>query len=137
MGTSAPGGAAQELLNVPSLLILIMGVLGVLFALFGLVSGGGMPAGLMDNPQITPEVREMIAKFQGMGRGGNVLSLILDGVMIYGALQMRQVKNWGLSLASAILVLLPCAGCCCLLGLPVGIWAIITLTKPEVKSAFS
>jgi len=57
--------------------------------------------------------------------------------MIFGALQMRQLKNWGLSLASAILVLLPCAGCCCLLGLPVGIWAIITLTKPEVKSAFS
>jgi hypothetical protein len=137
MGTSAPSGAAQEMVNVPSILLLVMGGIGVLMALYGVVAGGGIPPELLDNPQLTAEMKQMLVRFSGMGRFGNILGLVLDGVIIYGALQMRQLKNWGLALAAAILAMLPCAGCCCLLGLPVGIWAIVTLTKPEVKSAFS
>jgi hypothetical protein len=126
------------MLNVPSILILVMGGIGVLFALMGLVTGGsGVPASVMDNPQLTPEMKEMIAKFSGMGRFGNLIGIVLDGLMIYGALQMRSLKSFGLAMTSSILVMLPCAGCCCLLGLPIGIWALVTLNKPEVKSAFS
>jgi hypothetical protein len=135
---SAPSGSAQTALNVPSILILVMAGLGILFGLVGLVSGGGtIPPQLLDNPQLTPQIREMLMKFSGAGRFGNVIGIALDGLMIYGALQMRQLKSFGLAMTSAILVMLPCAGCCCLLGLPVGIWALVTLNKPEVKSAFS
>jgi hypothetical protein len=135
---SAPTGSAAEALNVPSILILVMGGLGVLFALYGLVAGGGtIPAAVFDNPNITPQMRETIMKFAGAGRFSNIINLAFDGVMIYGALQMRNLKSFGLAMTSAILVMIPCAGCCCVLGLPVGIWALITLNKPEVKSAFS
>ena len=135
---SAPSGSAQDALNVPSILILVMAGLGILFGLFGLVSGGGtIPPQLLDNPQFTPQMREMMTKFSGAGRFGNIIGLALDGLMIYGALQMRQLKSFGLAMTSSILVMLPCAGCCCLLGLPVGIWALVTLNKPEVKSAFT
>ena len=35
----------------------------------------------------------------------------------------------------AAIRMLPCT-CCCIAGLPVGIWALVILLKPEVKSAF-
>jgi hypothetical protein len=134
---SAPSGSAQEALNVPSILIMVMAGIGILSALYGIVAGGGLPPALLENPQFTPEMRSMLTKFAGGGRIMNVVSLGLDGLMIYGALQMRQLKNFGLAMASSIIVMIPCAGCCCLLGLPVGIWALVTLNKPEVKSAFT
>lgn len=37
---------------------------------------------------------------------------------------------------AAILAMIPCVSPCCLLGLPLGIWALIVLLKPEVKAAF-
>jgi hypothetical protein len=134
---SAPSGSAQDALNVPSILIMVMAGIGVLSALYGVVAGGGIPPAVLDNPQLTPEMRSLLTKFAGGGRFVNVISLGIDGLMIYGAMQMRQLKSFGLAMASAILVMLPCAGCCCLLGLPVGIWALVTLNKPEVKSAFT
>jgi hypothetical protein len=39
-------------------------------------------------------------------------------------------------MAAAIMAMIPC-NCCCLLGLPFGIWALVMLMKPEVKSQFS
>jgi hypothetical protein len=134
---SAPSGSAQDALNVPAILIMVMAGIGILSALYGLVAGGGLPPQVLNNPQLTPEMRSMLMKFAGGGRFVNVISLGLDGLMIYGALQMRALKSFGLAMTSAILVMLPCAGCCCLLGLPVGIWALVTLNKPEVKSAFT
>lgn len=133
-GGGGGGVDGKEALNVQSIAILVMGGLGVLFALYGLVAGGStIPPQLMQDPKLA----EILAKTQGMGRFGNIINLALDGVMIYGALQMRQLKNFGLSMASAIIVMLPCAGCCCLIGLPIGIWTLMTLNKPEIKSQFS
>jgi hypothetical protein len=31
--------------------------------------------------------------------------------------------------------MLPCS-ICCLVGLPIGIWAVVVLSKPEVKGTF-
>ena len=39
-------------------------------------------------------------------------------------------------MAGAIVAMLPCSGCC-LLGLPIGIWAIIVLIDSDVKRAFN
>jgi len=125
------------MLNVPSILIMVMAGIGVLSALYGVIAGGGLPPEVLDNPQLTPEMKRMLVSIGGAGRWGNLIGLVLDGVCIYGALQMRQLKSFGLSMASAIIIMLPCGGCCCLLGLPVGIWALTILNKPEVKASFT
>lgn len=151
MGTpmpSAPSGAAKELLNLPSLFIIILGALGGLLILSSMVNqlaGGSqrmlesliasMPADQRD--QMGPLI-EMANKSQGGGVVWSVICLGLAGFVVFAGLQMRSLKNWGVCLAGAILVMIPCStSCCCCLGIPVGIWALITLTKPEVKSAFS
>jgi hypothetical protein len=39
-------------------------------------------------------------------------------------------------MAASIIAIIPCFGPCCCLGIPVGIWALVVINKPEVKSAF-
>jgi hypothetical protein len=38
-------------------------------------------------------------------------------------------------MVASVVAMLPCQ-CCCLFGLPFGIWALVVLNKPEVKSHF-
>ena len=45
------------------------------------------------------------------------------------------IEEEGISPAS-ILAMIPCLSPCCLIGLPIGIWALVILMKPEVKAAF-
>ncbi len=74
--------------------------------------------------------------FGGIGLGLAVLSIILGAVVIYGAMQMKDLRSYSLSMTSAIVAMIPCLSPCCLLGLPFGIWAIVVISSPEVKSAF-
>ncbi len=64
------------------------------------------------------------------------LSLILAPVIIYGASRMMKLTNFKLSRAAAVLALIPCTSCCFLVGIPMGIWALIVLNKPEIRQAF-
>lgn len=86
------------------------------------------------------------------GSGGDPMGGLVTGAvaaMVYGfwalmaliafigAFRMRQLKSYGLSMASAIIAMVPCTTyMCCLLMMPMGIWALVVLLKPEVKSAF-
>ncbi len=64
------------------------------------------------------------------------LSLVLAPVIIYGASRMLKLTGYKLSRAAAVLALIPCTSCCFLVGIPMGIWALIVLNKPEIRQAF-
>ena len=49
---------------------------------------------------------------------------------------MKKLESYGMVMTATILSMLPCTSSCCCLGLPLGIWILIVLAKPEVKSAF-
>jgi len=66
---------------------------------------------------------------------GIFVALGIYSVMLYGAIQMKQMKSYAWSMTASILALLPCS-VCCLLGLPFGIWSLVTLNDPAVKAAF-
>jgi serine/threonine protein kinase len=54
-------------------------------------------------------------------------------LMIYGGVQMMQLRSYAWSIAAGILGIV----CCSFVGLPMGIWALIVLTKPDVREAFA
>jgi hypothetical protein len=67
----------------------------------------------------------------------SLLALAISALVLWSGLQMRQLKGRGLAIAGAILAMIPCfTGCCCVIGLPVGIWALVVLMNAEVKAAF-
>jgi len=73
----------------------------------------------------------------GIGLLLSVFALVLDGVIIFGAVRMRQLRSYGLAVAAAILSLIPCLSSpCFVLGVPFGIWALVVLLNGEVRAAF-
>jgi hypothetical protein len=66
------------------------------------------------------------------------VAAIVALLVILGAARMLVLKSYGLSLFAAILTAIPCISpsACCLLGEGVGIWAVIVLLNPDVRSAF-
>jgi hypothetical protein len=58
------------------------------------------------------------------------------GVIIAGALKMKNLQSYGYALMSCIVAMLPC-NVCFVAGIPIGIWAIIALHKPVVKEAMA
>jgi hypothetical protein len=141
-GSAVPpqnNGSASDAVNVPSILLITAGAIGILSSLFGLVSSNGAQmAEIMNNPALPPGAKDAIAQLAGgpLSKISSIIGILIQGVVIFGALQMRQLKNYGLCMASAIIAILPCFGCCCI-GTPVGIFALIVLLKPEVKAAFT
>ncbi len=63
-----------------------------------------------------------------------VAALIFSVLMIVGAFRMRRLEAYGLAKTAAILAIVVSPGN--LVGLPIGIWALIVLARPEVRAAF-
>ena len=72
-----------------------------------------------------------------VGLGLNVFALITGVVVLIGALKMKNLSSHGFAMAAAVIAMIPCVSPCCLLGLPLGIWALMALSDPEVKAAFN
>jgi hypothetical protein len=67
----------------------------------------------------------------------NGISIILTLVMMSGAVQMLRLRNFPFAVTAAVLAVIPCtASCCCIFTMPVGIWALVLLKKPDTRSMF-
>lgn len=129
--------AARQLVNVPAILLMVVGAIGIVMGLVGVIGGGQqIPPEVFENPDLA-QYRGMLESLSGGGgRLMNLIPLVLSVVVFLGGLKMRQLQSWGLAMGGAVVALIPCLGSCCCIGIPVGIWALVVLNKPEVKSAF-
>jgi hypothetical protein len=64
-------------------------------------------------------------------------SLLVSPYVIKGALQMMKPKKYNTARAAAILAVVPLSSCCFVIGMPVGLWAMSVLSKPEIKAGFT
>jgi hypothetical protein len=64
------------------------------------------------------------------------LSLVAAPIIIYGAVKLLNGSSYGWAKAASILAIVPITSCCFLAGAPIGIWALVVLSKPEVKMFF-
>src|SRR5436190_4044695 len=64
-----------------------------------------------------------------------LLSCVIGVVMIIGALKMMRLQSYGWGMTASILALLPCSPVG-LLGIIMGIWSLIVLSRKNVKEAF-
>ena len=61
---------------------------------------------------------------------------IVNLLSIIGGISMRRLSSYGLSIAGSIAALIPFGTGCCVTGIPFGIWGLVVLTRPEVKTGF-
>jgi len=119
-----------------------LGVFGILLQsallLVNLLGVGISLSELQRSPALKGMGENRVASVVGMGV--NVLTSLVvstvSGIILLGGIRMNGLRSWGISLASAILAMLPCLSPCCCLGLPFGIWAVVVLADDEVRSCF-
>jgi len=65
-------------------------------------------------------------------------ALLASVLPILGGVRMLSLKSYGLGVCAAISAAIPCISvtACCGLGEGIGIWALVVLLNPDVKSAF-
>lgn len=139
-GAYPPRPTAAEQVRLPAVFLLVTGILGavgqaisLLFTILGtgldLADAGG---------SLGPSEEALASLMSGtMAVVFAILGLLAAAVIIYGALKMKDLQSHPLAVAAAVVAMVPCVSPCCLLGLPVGIWALVVLLRPEVKAAFS
>ena len=93
-------------------------------------------------PQVDPNAPEMVQQIQ-KGAVGPIATAIqgsfslLNLFIIICGVQMMKLQSWGMAVTGSILAIVNIGGCCCVLGLPVGIWSLTVLMSPDVISIFS
>jgi hypothetical protein len=142
----SPGGSpaqAREAVSLPAILLMVTSALTFLYGLYGLVSpvNADQMAQLQQAMQ-DPNMAPMRGFFEFItSRGGRLTFslpyLVINALVFLGALKMRGLQSYGLAMTSGILSLIPCCGPCVCVGIPLGIWALVVLRKPEVRAAFT
>ncbi len=65
-----------------------------------------------------------------------VLGILRGGLLIVGAVKMKNLDSYGLALTAAILAVIPCFGCWPIEA-PFGVWALVVLNDPFVRAHFA
>lgn len=123
--------SAMAAVSGPATGLMVVGGLTILGAVVGAlrVMGGAAMMQTTGNPQLDRAVALL------GGVVGILFAVAIGVVILMGATKMKRLENYGFAMAASILAMLPCSACC-LIGLPIGIWSLVVLSKPEVKSAF-
>lgn len=131
------GPHAANQVQGPSVGLLVTAVIGVLFAVIGLLMnalGMGM-SGLQDlGGDYGDQYYSMFSGAAGIGMA--IVSLAIWGFVGWVSLKMKNLEQWTLAVVASVLAMIPCFCPTCVLGIPIGIWSLVVLMKPEVKTAF-
>mgnify|MGYP001220606244 CR=1 FL=1 len=132
--------AAQQKVSGPAIFMMVMAILGILgnivnlgLSVFGTglmgAAAGSSGGGMSDAQQF-----ELIANLVS-GVGGSIIGLVIQGLILFGSIKMKNLQSYGLSMTAAILSIT--CNCCCPIGWGAGIWALVVLADPKVKAAFN
>jgi hypothetical protein len=129
-----PSSAGADLVKGPAIGLIVMAILGVLLQIASLImnlAGASFWAG----SQMPKEAWANM--FSGtIGAVSSIIGIFVSGLILFGGMKMQKLESYGLAMTVSIIAMIPCFSPCCIIGLPVGIWALVVLSKPEVKSAF-
>jgi hypothetical protein len=120
----------------PAIALMVVGGLAIALALFSLVlnlTGAALVAG--GNRGVGQDDQAMATARAAGGVVGAILGVCWGGAVLAGAISMKNLRSHGSAMAASIIAMIPC-NICCILGLPFGIWSLVTLSRPEVKDAF-
>jgi len=138
----AGGGrdAALQLVKGPVIGLKVTAILGLFLVAVGLVVNILMLSGVHIGPQqiYDPQMQKL---FNSLGGGLGIIQDIIGGIVgvivLIGAAKMQKLQSYQFALTASIVAMVPCISPCCVFGLPFGIWALVVLNKPEVKSQFT
>jgi hypothetical protein len=132
-----PHSAAADQVNGPAIGLIVTGALNIVLALArGLMLMLGLGMSTLQNTG-NADAEKMVMGFMSTFGIAFCVIGVLGGIFIlFGGIKMRRLESYGLCMTASIVAMIPCLSACCPLGLAIGIWSLVILSKPEVKSAF-
>ena len=134
LSAPAPAAPGADQVTGPAIGLMITAGLGCLYQVFALLMH--FLRARVPMPQMPAQAAWINTLSGPVGGVFNVIAIFLSGLVLFGAIKMKNLENYGLAMTASIIAMIPCISPCCLIGLPIGIWALVILSKPEVKSAF-
>jgi hypothetical protein len=130
---------ARALVMPPAIALLVATLIGFL---------GDIYVSLMlktNRPEVEKQLRDMVA-----ARGQPVsveealrvtlviheVCAVLSLMIILASIQMLRLRTYPLAVLGCFLAMVDCGSYCCLIDLPLGIWGLVILLRPEVREAF-
>lgn len=156
MEDAAPAkSAAREQVMLPAILLITMGLLNLL-AGFGGVGFGLMisnippkqfeeqlnkqqPENLDQMKKAGYKIEDILKLYTYGGFGGGAAVIFFSLLTIVGGACMLMLRGYGMAVFSAALTAIPCLSpmsCPCLIGMVVGIWALVVLFSEGVRAGF-
>jgi predicted Zn finger-like uncharacterized protein len=136
----APGSAeeredilddARRAVFLPAIFSIIACIIGILYHIADAVIIWMEPQILQQNPLGGGNMPiEMYMGFRAF-------SILWEVLILIGSVCMMKLKSRQFALATMVMHIIPCAGVCCLIGLPVGVWALVTLQRADVTEGFT
>jgi hypothetical protein len=137
---SPPGGgvnygAISEKVKMPAIFMMVVAGLTIVWNLLMVVLNiaGVSMSGLAPGGGEQERIAQMFSG--GIGIVFALLGIVVNAIIIFGALKMKSLAGYALAMTAAILAIVPCS-CCCILNTPFGIWSLVVLLDQNVKAAF-
>ncbi|MGO8930569.1 MAG: protein kinase domain-containing protein [Limisphaerales bacterium] len=132
-GTSATSPAFNSaVVTIPAIGLVVAGALKLLSALTAITVLGNLHHGWLGN-LIGPAAPFLPFNNSLFSWSIGLTKAVPGLLMIYGGLQMAQLRSYAWSVAAGVLGIVACS----LIGLPLGIWALIVLTRADVRQVFA
>jgi hypothetical protein len=142
--TAQPAGggnrdAALQQVKGPAIALIVTAIVGLVLVALGLViniltlCGLHIPMQQINDPQVQKFFNTLGG---GLGIVQDIIGAVVGVIVLLGASKMQKLQNHQFALTASIVAMLPCISPCCIFGLPAGIWALVVLNRPEVKSQF-
>lgn len=142
------GDRLKGRVQAPGIALIVIGVLNIFYVLYMVVNGvmwATAPDYLMKSAQDTfPGLQGGMDRNQQMTVGIiesftlATFGLVATVLPIAAGVRMLSMKSYALAICGAVVAMIPCVSgtACCGLGEGAGIWALIVLLNPDVKSVF-
>lgn len=145
---------ARNAVAVPATLLILTGALTVILTIIGFIQLPSLPAQMDENiakidadPNMPADQKDMwkdiFSRFKELAEGPVMaisygINMLCAVLILVGGIKLKNLSGPVLPMVSSILAMIPCTiGCCCLLGLPAGIWALVVINRPYVRAAMS
>jgi len=134
-----PGGgvdyaAISKKVSLPAIFIMVIAGLSILGNVVSVVmnlAGVGM-GGLASGGGEQERIAHLFTG--GIGIVFALLCMVVNAVVVFGAMKMKSLEGYTMSMTAAILAIVPCS--CCCINMPFGIWSLVVLLNQDVKAAF-
>jgi hypothetical protein len=128
----------RELVKYPAIALMVAGALGL--AMNILVAGYGYVDAFVT--PLSDETKAQVAAGRPIDQNTAAMTIvatfglsIASAAAIWAGFDMLRLRSYWLSVAGSIAIM-PGACVCCFAGVPIGIWSLVVLFRPEVSEAF-